>query len=408
MKLNFKNLIATIHLWLGMVAGMVVVVSMTAAAIFVWDTELTDWYYHDYVFVEPESKARLPLSQLTEIARKAVPGKKLSWIDIANDPNRAYIFTTYKDNRQSTGWTHWDDYLHWDQIYVDPYTGKVQGVINMLKNPIDLTRRLHQNMLLRYDLGHYVVGFATVFVIVLSITGIVLWWPKNKAARNQRFTIKWDARWRRVNYDLHNVGGFYAHLLILLFAITGLVWTFDWWTNGIYRLLGNDPAEVFPTHESPVVQFPLPDRPIDKVLADVTTKRADWKTVNLYLPVPESGRAEIGAFLAFEGDTGWDESDQYAYHPNTGELFHQRHQDEKTLGAKWRNSNYAIHVGSIFGLPTKILATFGALFLASLPVTGFLIWWGRRKKKGKPKENLLRKVERRAPVYPKQSSGSVK
>ncbi|RIV19038.1 PepSY domain-containing protein [Fibrisoma montanum] len=70
-------------------------------------------------------------------------------------------------------------------------------------------------------------------------------------------------------------------------------------------------------------------------------------------------------------------------HPSTGDLFHQDRQEDKTLGATWRNSNYAIHVGSIYGLPTKLLASFVALFLASLPVTGFLIWWGRRKKAAK-------------------------
>lgn len=46
--------------------------------------------------------------------------------------------------------------------------------------------------------------------------------------------------------------------------------------------------------------------------------------------------------------------------------------------------NYDLHVGSILGLPGKILAFFGALIGASLPVTGFLVWWGKRKKKKKP------------------------
>ncbi len=392
------------HLWLGMITGLVVVVSMTAAAIFVWDAELTDWYYGDYVFVKSQQNQRLPVSQLLETARNTLPGKKLAWIDIFNDPGRAYIFSAYKDNAQPGGWTHWDDYAYWEQVYIDPYTGKVLGAVNMLRNPIDLTRRLHQNLLLRYDIGHYIVGFATLFVMILAITGVVLWWPKNKAAFKQRFTIKWDARWRRVNYDLHNVGGFYTHLLILLLAITGLVWTFDWWTNGIYRLLGDDPGKVFPTHESPRVSLPLSDEPIDKVFADVVTKRAHWRSVGLYPAVAEEGRAEIGAYLLFDGESGWDEGDQYSYHPVTGKLFYQGRQESKTLGAKWRNSNYAIHVGSIYGLPTKLLATFGALFLASLPVSGFLIWLGRRRKKGEARAPVQAAGRKRpAPVIRRQA-----
>jgi uncharacterized iron-regulated membrane protein len=379
--LKLKKFTGVIHLWLGMIAGLVVVVSMTAAAIFVWEKELTDLYYEDYIFVQVKKTPRLPLSRLITLAQNAIPDKPISWIDIKNDPGRAYIFSSYKENASPTGWTHWDDYFYWDQIYVDPYTGNVLGVVNMLADPIDLTRRLHQNLLLRYDIGHYIVGFATVFVMMLILTGLILWWPKNRASLKQRFTIKWSARWRRVNYDIHNVGGFYTHLLVLLLAITGLVWTFDWWTNGIYRLLGDNPASVFPVHERPEINSPFSNKPVDFVFADVITKRADWTSAGIYLPDLADKKAEISVYLQFNSDSGWDEGDQYAYHPVTGKLFYQRLQQEKPLGAKWRNSNYAIHVGSIYGLPTKFLAMFGALFLASMPISGFLIWWGRKQKK---------------------------
>jgi uncharacterized iron-regulated membrane protein len=54
--------------------------------------------------------------------------------------------------------------------------------------------------------------------------------------------------------------------------------------------------------------------------------------------------------------------------------------------------NYDIHVGSIGGLPGKIIAFLASLVTASLPVTGFLMWWGRRKKKS------VAKGEKEAPV----------
>lgn len=57
--------------------------------------------------------------------------------------------------------------------------------------------------------------------------------------------------------------------------------------------------------------------------------------------------------------------------------------EEAGFGAKLRRMNYDIHVGSILGLPGKIIAFFAALIGASLPVTGFLVWWGKRKKKSK-------------------------
>jgi uncharacterized iron-regulated membrane protein len=48
---------------------------------------------------------------------------------------------------------------------------------------------------------------------------------------------------------------------------------------------------------------------------------------------------------------------------------------------KIKRMNYDIHVGAVLGLPGKIMAFFASLIAASLPVTGFYIWLGRRKKK---------------------------
>ncbi len=62
----------------------------------------------------------------------------------------------------------------------------------------------------------------------------MLWWPRNKAARKQRFSVKWDAKWKRKNYDLHNVLGFYVMSIAVILVITGLVWGFKWWSNGLY------------------------------------------------------------------------------------------------------------------------------------------------------------------------------
>lgn len=382
--MTLRKLTGTIHRWLGLACGLVVLVSMTAASVFVWDDELTDWYYGDYVFVTARTTAPLPLDRLWQNAQQAVPGHPIEDVQVWADPRRTYAFGTQERQPDTApGWTHWDDYQHWERVYVDPYTGRVLGVVDMLRNPIDLTRRLHQNLLLRHDIGHYIVGFAALFVTVLSITGVVLWWPKNRAALKQRFSIKWNARWRRVNYDVHNVGGFYTHLLILLFAVTGLVWTFKWWTNGIYRLLGNDPKTVFTANK-----HPEPDRltragqwPKEMALRHLRSQRPTWTEASLNLDRTETaGKSdELSAFLRFSAP-GWDNSDQLFYHARTGALLHRVRQEEKTTGAAWRNSNYAIHVGSLFGWPTKMLATFAALFLASLPVTGFVIWWGRRKK----------------------------
>jgi uncharacterized iron-regulated membrane protein len=380
--MKLKKIIGKIHLWIGLISGTVVLVSMLAAAVFVWDQELTDWWYRDLVFVEKADSTK-SLSTLLLTAQQAMPDRVIEGVDISNDAARAYEFSTYKRNKNPRGITHWDDYVYWDNIYINQYTGHITGTVNMLTNWVDLTRRLHQNLLLRYNIGHYIVGFCTLFVFLLIVTGLVLWLPKTKAALKQRFTINWRARWRRINYDTHNVGGFYSWSFIAIFAITGLVWTFDWWTDAIYRILGNDPENIWEQHQPLPVSGMATMEAVDLALADVVKKRPTWTRLYMSLPSPTDEASEISVFIRFEAGSGWDESDEYVYNPKTGALWASKLQENKTLGAKWRNSNYAIHVGSIFGLPTKIIASLTALFLASLPVTGFMIWWGRRNKKDK-------------------------
>jgi uncharacterized iron-regulated membrane protein len=41
--------------------------------------------------------------------------------------------------------------------------------------------------------------------------------------------------------------------------------------------------------------------------------------------------------------------------------------------------NHDLHTGKILGLPGKILWFLSALFVASLPITGTLLWWYKNK-----------------------------
>ncbi|WP_431294908.1 PepSY domain-containing protein [Pedobacter sp. P26] len=42
-------------------------------------------------------------------------------------------------------------------------------------------------------------------------------------------------------------------------------------------------------------------------------------------------------------------------------------------------TNYDLHTGRLLGLPNKIISLLAALVAASLPITGFIIWWKKRK-----------------------------
>jgi uncharacterized iron-regulated membrane protein len=97
----------------------------------------------------------------------------------------------------------------------------------------------------------------------------------------------------------------------------------------------------------------------------------------------EGGSATIYATGYRGKETFWNydilQFDQYS-----GKLLHRANQSEKNAGETIIGMNYDIHVGAILGLTGKIMAFFASLIAASLPITGFIIWRGKGKKKKNP------------------------
>ncbi len=223
-----KKAIGKIHLWLGLGSGMVIMLSMIGASIFVWQEELTDWYYADIIFNEeyPDQKI-LPQSMLHARVSAAYPGKEFNFLLIENDPNRNVAWRSYKA-AEKPGLTWPSGIDHYLIVYINPYTGDIPGHIDLRKDWINLSRFLHQTLLLEYELGTSIIGVAALVMLIMAISGLVIWWPKNRRTLRRRLKIKWRAKFKRVNWDLHSVGGVYTYLFILFFAATGLTWSYTW------------------------------------------------------------------------------------------------------------------------------------------------------------------------------------
>ena len=79
----------------------------------------------------------------------------------------------------------------------------------------------------------------------------------------------------------------------------------------------------------------------------------------------------------------YDHQSNYYFHPQDGKLIQSDPYDSKSLGLQVVEMNYGIHTGQILDLPGKITAFTVSLIASALPVTGFVIWFGRRKKSKK-------------------------
>lgn len=369
--MSIKKTVRKIHLWLGLSSGLIVVFLGITGCILAFQKEIES-VTHTYRYVDNTGGNFLPPSKLKEIGAAQLPGKHLHAVLYEGKENAAQvIFYQFEP----------EEYYY--IAYLNPYTGEVLKVKNMNN---DFFRQVivgHYYLWLPPHIGQPIVASATLIFVVMMITGIILWWPKNKAARKQRFSIKWDAKWRRKNYDLHNVLGFYVTWVAIILAGTGLVWGFQWFAKSVHTVAGGGQSLIY---QEPVSQTGVAYTgtvpAIDQVWEIMKTEHPDAEILEVHVPDLET--SPIAANANVDASTYWKTDyryfDQYSLKELKAESIYGRLKDA-TVADKIIRMNYDIHTGGILGLPGKILMFFASLIAASLPVTGFYIWWGRKKKK---------------------------
>lgn len=218
----------------------------------------------------------------------------------------------------------------------------------------------------------------------MLLTGIILWWPKNKNARKQRFKLAWksSSSKKRKNYDLHNVFGFYASSLALMIALTGLVWGFEWFAKSTYKVLGGEKSLTYNPPISTQTKASI-NKPVDLIFNAIQPEYQN-AVAGVEYHFPETKAQSIYVFVRKDADTYYRSDYRYFDQSTAEEIPVQQlwgKYKDATSSDKLFRMNYDIHVGAIGGLTGKILAFFISLISASLPITGFLIWYWRRKKK---------------------------
>lgn len=376
-----KKIIGNVHLWLGLASGLLVFIISITGCIYAFQVEISDTT-QPYRFVESQSRPFLPPSQLHAIAQKQLPDKKVHSVQYS-EKTRATIVSFYDF-----------DPAYYYLVYLNPYTGNVLKVKDMDTDFFRIVLNGHFYLWLPPSIGQPVVASATLIFLIMLVSGLVLWWPKNKSAAKQRFWFRWkeNIRWKRKNYDLHNVLGFYATWVVIIIAFTGLVWGFQWFANVTYWTFSGG-KEYLPYQEplSDTTRIVLGnDAPtVDRIWQKIRREHPEAEVMDVHIPVTASSSIEVS--INPDASTYWKTDyryfDQYTLNELSVNHIWGRYQDARAAD-KIMRMNYDVHVGAIMGLPGKILAFFASLIAASLPVTGFYIWWGRRHKKSVPHQSV--------------------
>ncbi|WP_240347865.1 PepSY-associated TM helix domain-containing protein [Longitalea arenae] len=377
--MTLKQIFGKLHLWLGLASGLVVLVVAGTGMLLVFEDELDEWANHDFYFVSVPPKAeRLPVDSLYHTARAYHPEIKVTRIYIETQaPGRSVIFMAKKDKKYT-----------W-HIAVNPYTGQLIEAREFNKRFFGVVLNLHRHLCMN-EVGLAITGASCLIFVVMIITGIVLWWPKRWHMLKQRSRIAWRSKWKRLNWDLHAVGGFYVHLVLLAIALTGLTWAYDWFNNAIYLLADGKPMKKI---EAPANIVKQPIRAgFYESLYRQTNQRLPYKgRISILLPAVDSLAVTVNKMNHEVAENNV--TDVLYFEKGTGRLLKEKLFKSSSTGNKIRRMVYPIHTGKLYGLPTQIIALIAAMVAFSLPITGLLIYLvGRKKRKAKAVKKPLRVV----------------
>jgi uncharacterized iron-regulated membrane protein len=202
-----RKAVFQVHLWSGIGFGLYLLVVSVTGSIVVYSNELYRAATRAPIVVAP-SGPRLSDDELKAAVTHMYPGYAVVSIGAGQKPDQA-VSVTLSGNRGRK-----------DRLF-NPYTGSDLGdSVPISIHIVSRLLELHDD-LLAGPTGRSVNGFGAVMLIVLALTGIVVWWPGIKNWRRS-LVLRRGVGWRRFTWDLHSVIGFWLFAFILLFGLSGV------------------------------------------------------------------------------------------------------------------------------------------------------------------------------------------
>ncbi len=374
-----------LHFLSGLLAAPVILSMALTGIVFAWNPQIESAIYGKALSAVSDAPER-PLAQQVSAATATHPGYAVTAVvpaapSVSEGAETTAVTMVPPDpetNRfgQDVGVV---------TVYVDPGSARVTGQIVEANRPDEWIRNLHSNWRIgQRSLIEPLTEMAASWVLVSLLTGLYLFWPRNRRAWVQAVRLRprgsARARWRAV----HTTVGVVLFVALLVMVGTGLTWT---------RYAGKwvDAARAVVSTGAPTLSTDLPAtgrQPGGNATADsrgaalahidgVVTAATD---AGLSRPVEVSPPAKPGqAWTVASIDNRWPvDTATVAVDPATGRVIDRVTWADQPLLAKATTLGINFHTAQLFGLANQILLTLVAAAVVTMIVSGYRMWWRRR------------------------------
>jgi uncharacterized iron-regulated membrane protein len=351
-----------LHLGTGITAGAVILVMAVTGTLLTYERQITTWADRGYRAAPPALGAsRLPVE---DILRGAGSGTPTS-LTLQSDPAAPATVSFGRER----------------MLYVNPYTGQALGegsvrVRAFFRGVTDWHRWLGAGGE-RRALGRAVTGACNLAFLLLVVSGLYLWLPRQWTRRQVR-SVTWfrgGLRGKARDFNWHNVIGLWMWTPLFFIVLTGVVMSYPWATGLLYRLAGEEPparsGEDRPGRGRDAKPEPVTLEGLDKLWAVAEGRVADWQSITLRLP--DSSEAPV-SFTIARGQRGRaDLRAQLTLDRATGETVRWEPYQSQSPGRRLRTWSRWVHTGEAGGAAGQTLAGLASAGAAVLVWTGIAL-----------------------------------
>ncbi len=351
-----RRALLKLHLWLGLIAGVyVVVISVTGAAlVFRIDLQRAA---HPHLFT-PRAAGPLadPIAIMESVSR-AYPDQRLSGDDATTTGRPTYLAYVTSPKTFTT-------------VLIDPVSAEVLGEL-----PEQSWVRWLQD--LHYDLlggrtGRMINGAGAVAIVLMSVTGIYIWWPGRKAWW-RALTIDTRRSGPRLFFEIHRALGIWSVALILMWALTGMYFAFPAYARAIIGAIS--PLTVSRAPSSHAAASGSSEPPWRTMIDKARQIHPEGHVARVVLPFGERGSFLV-MFAAASPTPMGERLDAVYLDRHTGEQLVEQ-ASAPTIGDTVVRWVAPLHVGGFGGVVIRVVWFAGGLMPAILFITGLAVWWNR-------------------------------
>lgn len=390
------------HFYAGIIFAPFLIILALSGSVYLFKPQIEGQLYKDMLTVREVGAGKLSPDELAAAVRKESPGLAIGSITMPDNPRSTVKMSVSQDGVATT-------------MFADPYTGRITGTINTEKTFTELFKKLHSQLLLSGTLPNRIVELAACWGLVLTITGLYLWWPRGKFTIWGTILPRLGKRGSRQFWrDLHAVPAFWISLLLIAIIMGGLPW------SGVVGPQIDKLANSTNTNTPPYAYFM--DAPESITRAKDVADNLPWATENLPVPASAAGGymqislSEIAGIADRQGVSRpytitLPQSDKGVFtlssdkdNPTYNATLHidqysgavltdVRFADYGILG-KLITIGIAFHEGKLFGLANQLLGLTACLGLVLISVGSYVMWRKRAPsgKLGAPNKTRERKV----------------